>query len=367
MSDLSILGPGDEDGHQPRPRRSRRRRRRMLGPALSLLVIVVLALGAFYGGRLILHRVGSAPDYSGQVGAWVYVQVDEGDTAGDIGAALVTSGVVKSSRAFRTAAEKDQRSRAIQPGTYRLHKHMSGAAALSLILDPTSRVGRVTVPEGLTVKQTLALLARRTKIPLAKLTAAADSPGSLGLPPFAHGHLEGFLYPTTYDVPRAASPRAVLRMMVATGARKFDPAALDQGGGAAHASPYQIVVIASLLEEEGITPDFAKVARVIDNRLAADKPLQLDSTINYALGRNDARVTSQQTQVDSPYNTYRHKGLPPTPICNPGMAAIDAALHPARGPWLYFVKKDRAGNSFFTDDDKAFERQKKKSQAEGVY
>ncbi len=367
MSDLSILGTGDDDGHPPPRRRRRRRRRRVLGPVLSLLVIAVLALGAFYGGRLILHRVGSAPDYSGQVGGWVYVQVDDGDTASDIGTAMVSAGVVKSSRAFRAAAEKDRRSRAIQPGTYRLHKHMSGAAALSLILDPASRVGRVTVPEGLTVKQTLALLAKRTKIPLAKLTAAADSPGSLGLPPFAHGHLEGFLYPTTYDVPRSASPRDVLRMMVAAAASKFDPNALDEGAGTAHASPYQIVVVASLLEEEAITPDFGKVARVIDNRLAIGKPLQLDSTINYALGRNDARVTSAQTQVDSPYNTYRHEGLPPTPICNPGMAAIDAALHPARGPWLYFVKKDRAGNSFFTDDDKAFERQKRKSQAEGVY
>jgi UPF0755 protein len=363
MSDLSILGTGD-DGEPPR-RRSRRRRRRVRGPLLSLLVIVVLALGAFYGGRLILHRVGSAPDYTGQAGALVYVQVHDGDTASDIGTTLVSSGVVKSSRAFRVAAEKDARSRAIQPGTYRLRKHMSGSAALALILDRTSLVGRVTVPEGLNVRQTLALLAKRTKIPLAKLTAAAASPGTLGLPSYARGHLEGFLYPTTYDVPRTATPHDVLHMMVSTANRNLDPESLAAPG--LHLTPYQVVIVASLLEEEGITSDFGKIARVIDNRLAAGKPLQLDSTVNYALGRNDARVTHQQIQVDSPYNTYRHPGLPPTPICSPGMAAVDAALHPTPGPWLYFVKADRAGHSFFTDDDRAFERQKRKSQAEGVY
>lgn len=378
MSGLSILGGDDDGGHSRddgrresrashRHRRRPPKRRSPLGVVLSLAVIAVLVLGVVYGARAIWDRAGGVPDYSGAGTGAVLVTVKDGDTASDIAATLQNAGVVKSSRAFRDAAQDDSRSRSIQPGSYRLRHKMSGAAALALMLDPSSRAGRITVPEGLTVKQVLALVADKTKIPLADLQAAAAKPADLGLPDFAGGKLEGYLFPSTYDVPDGMTATALLKSMVDRFKKEVDGTSLSLSAGGQQLGPAQIIIVASLLEKEGITTDFTKISRVVYNRLDQGMPLQFDSTINYALGRNQARVSEDQTQIDSPYNTYRNTGLPPGAIANPGLEAISAALHPAKGNWIYFIKADRAGNSFFTADHDAFLRQKEKSQAEGVY
>lgn len=372
MSGLSILDDDDGgDRGSPPPRRRHRRRepkrRGPLGVLLSLAVIAVLVVGVIYGGRAIWEVAGSVPDYSGTGTGAVLVTINDGDTASDIADALHKAGVIKSSRAFRDAAQQDSRSRTIQPGTYRLHYRMSGAAALALLLDPSSRSGRLTIPEGLTAKQIFALVSDKTQISLQDLKAAAAHPQKLGLPAYAHGKLEGYLFPSTYDVPEHMSATALLKAMVDRFKKEVQATGLSLDIGNRHLGPTQIIIVASLLEKEGITPDFGKIARVIYNRLNDGMPLQLDSTINYALGRNNARVSAHQTQIDSPYNTYTNTGLPPGAIGNPGLQAISAALHPADGPWIYFIKKDRAGNSFFTADHDAFLRQKQKSQAEGVY
>ncbi len=368
MSDLSILGlDDDEEPGRRRHHRRRRRRRTPVGPVLALLVVVVVAVGVVYGGREIWRRAGAAPDYTGSGAGTVYIQVQDGDTAADIGATMLKDQVIKSTRAFRNAAEKDKRALSIQPGTYRLHKHMSGSAALSLVLDPVSRVGRVIIPEGLTATQTFAVIAKGTNLTTAELTAAAHKTAALGLPSYAEGRLEGYLFPTTYNFPQNATATAVLKMMVSEQKKQVGTAGLQGKVPGVRLTPERVMIVASLLEKEAITSDFPKVARVIYNRLAKDMPLQMDSTINYALGRNKARVSENLIHTNSPYNTYLHKGLPPGPIANPGLEAINAALHPARGDWVYFVKADRAGHSYFTADPKAFARQKAKSQAEGVY
>jgi UPF0755 protein len=369
QGDLSIFGIDAGHGHEPRRRHHRRRQRRRsaMGPIISLVVIAALAIGVFFGGRWIWRKASSVPDYDGAGTGVVYVVVHDGDTAAAIGETMFKSHVVKSTRAFRNAAEDDQRSRTIQPGTYRLHEHMSGAAALSALLDPSSLVGRVTVPEGLTVEQTLALLSKDSSISATALKAAAAKPAALGLPSYANGKLEGYLFPTTYDIPPKSSATTVLKMMVSTEKKRVNPSTLTGEISGVKLTPERVMIVASLLEKEAITSDFPKVARVIYNRLAKGIPLQLDSTVNYALGRNRARVSQEQTHTDSPYNTYLHQGLPPGPIANPGLTAIDAALHPATGNWLYFVKADRAGHSYFTADPNAFARQKAKSQREGVY
>jgi UPF0755 protein len=368
QGDLSIFGIEPGHGQEPRRHHRRRRSRRStMGPIISLVVIAALAVGVFFGGRWIWRKASAVPDYDGAGTGVVYVVVRDGDTAAAIGESMLKAHVVKSTRAFRNAAENDQRSRSIQPGTYRLHQHMSGASALSALLDPSSLVGRVTVPEGLTVEQTLALLAKDSSISATALKTAAAKPAGLGLPSYAHGRLEGYLFPTTYDVPPTSSATAVLKMMVATEKKRVDPGTLTGEISGVKLNPERVLIVASLLEKEAITSDFPKVARVIYNRLAKGIPLQLDSTVNYALGRNRARVSQAQTHTDSPYNTYRHQGLPPGPIANPGLNAINAALHPAKGNWLYFVKADRAGHSYFTADPQAFAKQKAKSQREGVY
>lgn len=343
------------------------RRQRVGTSVIALVVVVLLAVLAYVGGRSIYDRFRSAPDYSGSGSGTAYVDVQEGFTAADIGEALAKAGVVKSARAFSAAAKQDPNSLSIQPGSYRMRKHMSGKAALALLLDPASHVGRVTIAEGLNDAQTFAKLSAVTQIPVADFDAVEKNPSAVGLPDYAGGRLEGFVFPSTYNFPRGSTAVGVLKMMVAMQKAQVDPQTLRAGAAPLHLGPDQVIVVASLLEKEGITTDFPKIARVIYNRVERGMPLQLDSTVNYALGRNAARVSVAQTQVNSPYNTYLHKGLPPGAISNPGLQAIDAALHPAAGDWLYFIKADRAGHSFFTADPHAFAAQKRKSLADGIY
>ena len=128
---------------------------------------------------------------------------------------------------------------------------------------------------------------------------------------------------------------------------------------AAGRDPYDVLITASILEDEVSPADYAKAARVIDNRLARGMKLQLDSTVNYALNRTTARVSIADTRVDSPYNTYLVNGLPPTPINSPGAAAIEAALDPTPGPWLYWVTTDLAtGTTKFATTYQEFEQYK---------
>src|SRR3954465_15471646 len=178
--------PSRSDRRRVESDRRRRRRKRLIVPLVVLLVLGVAGAGALYGGRSLLGRFGTTPDFQGQGSGDVLIRVEPGDTATDIAATLVAKGVVKSENAFRNAAKDDPRSVSIQPGTYRLHKEMSGVSALVLILDPAARVlSRVTVPEGLTVAATLKLISQKTALPLKDLQAAAKNTRALSLPAYA--------------------------------------------------------------------------------------------------------------------------------------------------------------------------------------
>jgi UPF0755 protein len=372
VSDLSIFGVEYDErptrADRRRQQHRRRRRRNPFGPILGVLLIVALVAGIGYGGRKLLSRFGDVPDFPGEGTGTVLVQVRTGDTATDIAATLTERGVVKSERAFRDAAKEDPRSPSIQPGHYKLRREMSAQSALVLLLDPASRVqSKVTVPEGQSVAETLKILSTKTGVALPALQAAAKNTAALGLPGYARGRLEGFLFPATYEFDPGTQPAAILRKMVLTYRQRVEDSGLSARARALRLSPYELITVASLLEEEAITSDFSKVARVIYNRISIGQRLELDSTVNYALGRNRARVSVQDTEVNSPYNTYRREGLPPGPIANPGVGAIQAALRPARGDWLYFVKADKSGRSYFTADYADFLNAKNRAQAAGVY
>lgn len=374
MSDLWILGV---DGDEEAPRRSRRakgggrrrrrRRRNPLGPIVAIVVVLGLSAGIFYGGRIVWDRVATTPDYTGSGTGSVTIEVQDGDTAADIAVTLQKADVVKSEKAFNDAAKQDTRSRTIQPGFYTLRKQMSGADALALLLDPAARSGRITVPEGQSVEVTLKQISEKSKIPLADLQKAVADVRALGLPAYSGGRAEGFLFPATYDIPEGTTAVDLVKMMVANYRDNVDDTMLQDGARALGRSPYEVLVVASLLEEEGIADDFGKVSRVLYNRLDEGMRLQLDSTVNYALHRNHIRVSEADTQVDSPYNTYMHEGLPPTPISNPGLAAIQAALNPEAGPWLYFVKANKDGHSAFATTLAEHNANVAKAKAEGVF
>jgi UPF0755 protein len=253
---------------------------------------------------------------------------------------------------------------------YQLRKHMKAALALTLLLDPKSRVlQRVVIPEGTRLSRILEIVNKQAGIALDDLEAAADKPSALGLPAYARGKLEGFLFPATYSFERGTTATAALRAMVSRFKQEATAIGLERGARALGYTPYDVVTVASLVEKEArLAPDYGKVARVAYNRLKASwgKPFGFDSTLNYLLPERKGALTGSDLKIDSPYNSRIHVGLPPMPIDSPGRAALEAALHPTPGPWLYFVTIDQAGNTAFSTTNEQFLRDKATSRANGV-
>ncbi|WP_345981540.1 endolytic transglycosylase MltG [Streptomyces sp. DSS69] len=178
-----------------------------------------------------------------------------------------------------------------------------------------------------------------------KTAAAVD----LELPEPAEGNPEGYLFPATYPIDSATEPAGLLRYMADTARKRLGADHITAGAQRNNVTVYETATIASIVQAEADTAsDMGKVARVVYNRLLKDMPLQMDSTINYALKRSTLDTTTTDTQLDSPYNSYVRKGLPPTPIGNPGEEALRAAISPTPGPWLYFVTV-APGDTRFTD------------------
>jgi UPF0755 protein len=356
----------------PVPRASRRPKQRfpkVIGLLVVLVAIVLLMVTAAYAVSKIRSHFRPAPDYSGSGSGQVVVQVKSGESAYGLAPRLVQLDVVKSTAAFRKAATNNNKASGLQPGFYQLRLHMSAASALSLLLDPSARLlGHVTIPEGSTQNQTLALIAKNTEVPLANLKQAAGNPAALGLPAYAGGHLEGFLFPATYDIEPGTSAVEVLTMMV----DRFEESAAANGlverSQALGMTPYQVVTVASLIERESrLKEEYPKVARVVYNRLKKNMTLGIDASILYGLGRTSGGLKKSELAKDTPYNTRLHTGLPPTPIASPGDAALEGALQPSAGDWLYYVLANKDGHQLFTADYQEFLRQKAKSQAEGIF
>jgi UPF0755 protein len=338
---------------------------------LTVVAVVVLALvaGLGLGGRYVYDAAFGAPDYSGAGSGTAVIQVHSGDSARTVGQTLLDGGVVKSVKAFTKAAKANPGYRKLQPGFYELHLKMAASQALGFLLDGKHRRrGRVTIPEGTPLASVVDRLVKDTELPRADLLAALGNPAVLGLPSYAGNKPEGFLFPATYDVEPGTAAVDALRMMTEKYSEVAGGLSLDTGATAVHLTAYDVVIVASIIEKETAQPaDRAKVARVVLNRLAKGMRLQLDSTLNYVLAERKARLSNEDISSASPYNTYRHDGLPPTPIDSPGEAALTAALHPAAGNWLYFVTIDKAGHSLFTSDYNAFLTAKAKAQRDGVY
>ncbi|WP_346164652.1 endolytic transglycosylase MltG [Streptomyces graminearus] len=209
------------------------------------------------------------------------------------------------------------------------------------------RPAALVVPEGWRATQVYDAIDKALALP------SGSTRGSLGkarltLPKDAGGNPEGYLFPTSYPLRKGATPESVLRSMVDTAHEKFDGAPVAAGAQRNSMNVYQALTIASIVQAQAVKKeDMGKVARVILNRLERGMPLQLDSTLIYALGR--ARTTEDDTRSDSPYNTYQRMGLPPTPIGNPGEDAMRAAINPTPGDWLYFVTV-KPGDTRFTAD-----------------
>lgn len=384
----------DRSRHRSRHRRSARRgrgrgrgRRGRSVLALFLTVIILggLAGGAWYGFQRV-QGFFTAPDYSSAGTGEVVVQVQPGQSAAEIAQTLYDKGVVKSTKAFVSAAQANPRSTQIQPGSYRLRQRMRASQALAMLLNDASRlVEKVTVPEGTTVKGTIAILSKATGIPPAEFEAAAKDPVALGVPDFwftrSDGKqpiksVEGFLFPATYSFDPGATAAQVLSVMIKKFLSVAESINLVQVAQSKSITPFEALITASLVEAEaGIPEDMGKVARVVYNRLdhSPAMPLQFDSTTNYwlSLQGQDRKPSQHLTQQElsnpsNPYNTATKLGLPPGPIGNPGQAALAAAVNPVAGTWLFFVVIDKTGKSAFATTDAEHERNKEIARKNGV-
>ncbi len=325
----------------------RRRKRKAWKSWLAVLIALGVIVGGFYvavtaGVNFVQSQFSSAEDFAGPGKGKVDFEVSQGDSLAEMGRGLKEAGVVASVQAFTDAAAGNPDSTGIQVGFYTLKKEMPAADALAVLIDPANLVkDTVTIPEGLRVVDIVEILADNTDFTKAQYTKALSRPTSLGLPSYADGNAEGYLFPSTYDFGPTATPKSILRTMVERWQQAADGADLESASAELGYTPGELMIIASLVEAEGRGDDMGKIARVIYNRLEGDETnglLQIDATINYAIDRDlGVGLTLDDLEVDSPYNTYQNAGLPPTPIEAPGDDAIAAATNPTEGDWYYYV------------------------------
>ncbi|MGW7758205.1 endolytic transglycosylase MltG [Streptomyces violaceusniger] len=350
--------PGARGGKKGKGKKPKKRR-----SGVACLFVTVVLVGAVGGGGYYAYdfwqtRFGPAPDYSGDGTGQIEVEVPSGSGNAEIGSILADKGVVKSSGAFVEAVEDS--GKFVQPGTYSLRKEMSGAAAVKLMLDPTSS-NALIVTEGMRDAAIYAAIDKKVGVKAGTTADIAKKEAkNLGLPSWADDNskikdpLEGFLYPSRYSVGKGAKPADVLRKMVAEANRNYGSQDLEgKAKELGLKSPLQLISVASLVQAEGVThDDFRKMAEVIYNRLKPANPetygkLEFDSTYNYIKNQSKIDISINEIkQYNNPYNTYFYKGLPPGPIGNPGHDALRAAMNPTSDGWYYFISLDGKTSQF---------------------
>jgi peptidoglycan lytic transglycosylase G len=401
--DLGLFSERHADHGQYRPSRGRRpRRRRGRKVAIWVSVLVVLALiggGVWYGLTQVLGiDVFGYDDYSGAGERDVVVEIPAGASTGEIAKRLAEGEVVASTKAFVAAAENDERVLGIQPGYYVMRTKVSGKDAVTRILNPESRKGKLEIRAGWQlhdiiktdgsvdpgIMQRLATAScadingASTCVPVEQLreVAATADLVELGAPDWAvpaagvegERRLEGLVMPGVYDVRPGSTAEELWHKVISESSTRLQAWGMPKVASETGFSPYQVLVMASLIEREGIEKDFPKVSRVTYNRLAQQMELQYDSTVNYVLDRPAIRTKEEDRKKVGPYNTYAPgSALPPGPISAPSREAIQAAAKPADGTWLFFVRCQKDGTSCFADTIEQHQENVRQAQANGAY
>lgn len=315
--------------------------RRLLAAAAGIVVVT---------GSIFLLRTytSTPPDYSMSVARnEIVIEIPNGATGLEIAQLLFDNGVVKSSAAFFQVAVADKRSEQIAPGTHRVQQKIPAKEALDELLDSARILNLIKIAEGTWTDEILTQLIAQgfTKNEL-------DRALSVLTLPVGFSGIEGIFFPAQYSFPRGTSALTALQSMVDRFSIEARTSGLSEG--LRGFSPMQLLTIASMIQAEGDAADFAKISQVIRNRLSIAMPLQLDTTVHYIQHtRGQVFLSSEATKISSPYNTYQHYGLPPGPIGNPGRAAMNAALHPQSGNWLYFITV-KPGDTRFTASNAEF-------------
>ncbi|KFI65854.1 endolytic transglycosylase MltG [Bifidobacterium cuniculi] len=354
----------------PTPPRSRKemrlkRKRRKQHRLIKVVVAVVAILLVIGGGIAAVQAVkgwrhaGTADqsivdDYPGPGSGSVSFTIQQGEGALQIAQHLLDEDVIKSTEAFTSVVSANDMT--LYPGTYQLRHQMKASSVAAILSDQGNAKGFLEVRQGERLSTVLENAAQATDQSVSVFTDATKDQKVIDaiLPTEANGSFEGWLQPGVYDVAQDKDPQHLLKQMVDARIAQLDELGVPQGE-----ERERILIIASIVEAE-VNQDeyYGKVSRVIYNRLDQDMSLGMDSTVAYGFDTTGTQLTNDQLNDESnPYNTRVHKGLPPTPISNPGDEAIEAALHPTDGNWLYFVTTNlETGETKFTDDYDTFEQ-----------
>jgi UPF0755 protein len=361
------------------------RRRRVVRRMITALLALTLLAAVFFGFALWYRLRGPITDYTGAGKRDLVIEVHPGDSTTVIAERLQRHNVVATVSAFLEAADANSKIAAIQPGFYQVRTEIPAASAVQHLTDPENRVGKLVIPEGSQLDDTtylgnggkipgiFSLISKASCVelngdkhcvPAADLrrTAGTAPPVALAVPAWAtqrvtemgndHRRIEGLIAPGSWNVDPSASAEQILATLIRSGAASYEQSGLQVTADSLQMSPYDVLVVASLVQRESESEDFPKVARVIYNRLHDEnRPvLEFDSTVNYPLDRREVPTTDADRTKKTPWNTYVLQGLPATPICSPDAAALNGAEHPEPGDWLYFVTVDRDGTTLFTDN-----------------
>jgi len=346
---VNVLAPYDMDSYDDY-REGSRWPFILLGGLVALLL--VLGAGVFW--------VKGQIDPSGSPGEAVQVRVEPGMSINEIGELLEDKGVIASASIWKLYVKLNGAG-TVEAGEYTLRKNESMGDAIKVLKGgamSTRKQVALTVPEGLTIGEIADRVGELPGKSAARFLEVARSGvvRSQYSPP-GNNNLEGLILPETYNFDEEDDETAILQRMV----EEFDRAAsavnISTAAQRFKLTPYQVVVVASLIEREARVPeDRAPIARVIYNRLAVPMRLQIDATVLYALGMHKDTVLFADLEVNHPYNTYKIDGLPPGPIASPGRAALEAAVSPAQGTWLYYVLYESNGKHAFATTLDEFNR-----------
>lgn len=330
------------DRYTEEERRTKRRGRIVISSILVIMLGLLGAGGAYvwstYGNQISLMMGWTTNDFEGEGHGEVLVSIADGEVGSDVAATLAEAGVVKTSDAFYELLLAQDPAVEFHVGTYQLKQEMSAKAALAALQDPANKLAlTVVIPEGVSARAALESVAAVTEIPFTEFEAAIKDPYQYGVPK-KFPSIEGFLFPATYTFEPNDTAKSIVQKMVD---RMWQ--ALDEQG-VSEDQAWEVLTLAAMVQREAGSrlEDFPKVARVFLNRIDDGMLLQSDATVSYGTGNTHTVWTTDAERADksNKYNTYANPGLPAGPIGLPGDVAIDAAVHPADGPWLYFMPVD---------------------------
>lgn len=337
---------------------------------LGLLIILILFIG-YKGYTAQRNSSLSAQENLSSAENHVLVEIPPDSGIFDIGKILAREKVISNAFCFSLVAKFSGLGGQLKPGKYNLKKDMSYLEVVKILsqdhLVPKKKYYKLTIPEGFTVGQVADRLGKNTPIDAEEFKNLVLSGDGFKVADYNFlknipiGSLEGYLFPKTYEFSEDKTAKDVLKMMLFRFSEefgKFDLNRVQEKGFTVH----EIITIASLIEKEVRVPEERElVSAVIYNRLQKRMPLEFCSTVQYILPERKASLSTEDLKIDSPYNTYIYRGLPPGPICNPGSASINAALNPASVDYLYFVLADSDGHHVFTSSYDEFLRVKKEA------